>query len=260
MLKALLFIALLCLGSPPTEYKLVTTLASSADLMTSDNLGNLYLASEETLEKHLRDGSLQYKYSDLTLGKITSIDASNSLRVTLFYRDLSQVVILDNTLSPQSDAVALDQLGYSQVTQVCTSNNNHLWLYDRTAFSLIRVDRHLEAVTTTNYLNQILGKDLDPNFMVEYNNWLYLNDPKIGILVFDNFGTYSKTIPITNLTSFQVLDDGLYYVLNARLMKYDFRALMESEVVLPEQGFEGVQLQKNRLFIRQHAGLSIYSF
>jgi len=75
-------------------------------------------------------------------------------------------------------------------------------------------------------LANLLNKNIQPNFIVEYNNQVYLNDPKVGILVFDNFGTYIKTLPIFGLTNFQVKEKYLLFVNEKNeIMTYDFFTL-----------------------------------
>lgn len=249
----------MCFAFVSDEYKFVSKIDVTADLITTDNLGNLYRIEGDMVEKFLPSGDLQYKYSDLALGNVTALDASNSLRLTLYYKDLSQIVILDNTLSRQVEPISLDELGFAQVTVVCTSHDNSLWLYDQSSFTLSRVNYLMEPIQIVPNLNQVIDADLDPNFMVEYNNWLYMNDPEKGILVFDNFGTYSKTIPIKGLNAFQVFDKGLFYVQDDKLMTYNFLSLMETELKLPEKSFTNVQVQKHRLFIQHADHVNVYA-
>lgn len=52
-------------------------------------------------------------------------------------------------------------------------------------FALVRLDSKLAVAQTTSNLNQLLGIEINPNFMCEYNNSVYLNNPSTGILVFD---------------------------------------------------------------------------
>lgn len=82
-----------------SDFSLVSSIPVKADLVTTDNLGYFYTATGDLLEKYDASGSLYKTYSNKTLGKIHSIDASNPLKLVLFYKEASQIVFLDNNLS-----------------------------------------------------------------------------------------------------------------------------------------------------------------
>ncbi len=261
MLKSL-FIALLFLGGiqEETKYSLVTTIDTPAPFFTTDNLGNIYTVEKDVLKKYYPSGQLQYEYSNKYLGEITHFDAYNSLRLIAFYRDLNQVAVLDNTLSIQGEPIALEAFDFELSTLICSSNNNNLWLYNRQGFELVRVDKSFNAFEQTGNLSQILNIDLRPNFLLEHNNWVYLNNPETGILVFDIYGTYLKTIPIKGLQSFQIMDQHLFYSGNGKFMHYNMKTFTESEIELPVKEFDGVRVEKDRIFIRSKSGISIYAY
>lgn len=255
-----LFAAVFCMAvGDEKNYQQVGTIEGNWDHVDTDNIGFLYLTKGDELRRFTSDGTLQFMYSDKSLGAITSVDATNSLRIIVFYQDLAQLCMLDNTLSLQGEPISLDELGFDQVTEVCASNNNHLWLFDRTAFRLIRVNHLMEYQYSTTHLNQLLGLDVNPNFMLEQNNWLYVNDPNHGIFVFDNYGTYSKTIPIKGLAEFQVGEDVIYYIKDQQLHYYHLRLLREEKIETPRQNFSDLKIHSKRLFIQYQDKVEIWS-
>jgi hypothetical protein len=56
------------------------------------------------------------------LGDISFVDASNMLRILVFYKDFLQVVFLDNTLSANGETVSFDKIGFQQAQLVCSSH------------------------------------------------------------------------------------------------------------------------------------------
>ncbi|MBK7816510.1 MAG: hypothetical protein IPJ60_02495 [Sphingobacteriaceae bacterium] len=69
------------------------------DYFTVDNLGNVFFIKENEMVKHLANGNYFNRYSNLKLGNITSVDATNALRIMLFYKDYQQLVFVDNQLT-----------------------------------------------------------------------------------------------------------------------------------------------------------------
>jgi hypothetical protein len=190
------------------------------DYFTTDNLGNMYLAREGELIKFTPDGRRFARYSDLRLGNISAVDATNPLKVVLYYQDYQQVVFLDNQLSVNGNAISLQELGLEQAALVCASVNNSFWVYERRNNELLRFDENARKVASTGNLRQVLGAEIAPVQMKEHNNLLYLNSPRAGIHVFDIYGAFTKLIPLREVTDLQVQESLLYYGRAASFCSY----------------------------------------
>jgi len=97
---------------------------------------------------------------------------------------------------------------------------------------LTRKDNNLLTTNSSGNISNLLNKNIQPNFLVEYNSKVYLNDPKNGILVFDMYGAYLKTIPLYGLKTFQVKDKFIIYVKEGKIFKYDFFTLENAAINL----------------------------
>lgn len=227
----------------------------------TDNLGNSFLLNKDQLTKYRENGTLFRTYSNKGLGTITSIDALNPLKIVVFYQDFSKVVFLDNTVTENGFPIQLQDREWEQTSLVCASYDNGIWLFDQVQFNLIRLNQQLQVTTQIKNLNQILNLALQPVFMIEYDNYLYMSIPEIGIFQFDIFGTFIKTIPIKGLTKFQVFNNILYYsntpgVLNA----YSIKTLQESAIPLPISNYSDLRIEKSRLYLLHNDSLTVYQF
>jgi hypothetical protein len=219
------------------------------DYFTTDNLGNIYTIKEDELIKYLPSGKFFARYSNLKLGNITTVDATNPLKLILYYRDFQQLVFLDNQLSVNSEVVSLETLGYEQTDLVCASNNNSFWIYNKQNNELHRFDENSKRITSTGNLKQVLQADLSPNFMMEHNGYLYLNSPETGIYVFDIFGAFSKIISIRNLRQFQVSEDIIYYQKDSSFCSYNYTLFEEACKTLPSiTKLRGVKYGTKKLY------------
>lgn len=239
------------------NFNLVSTLPTDCDFFSVDNLGNTYHVKDNVLIKRIPNGSLANIYSSKVYGTVTSIDTRNPLQIIVFYPDLSHIVFLDNTLSIH-EVVELEQYQLEQVSLVCSSASNSFWVYDQATLQLIRYDRNMNRIQESGNIIQNIGKEIDPNFMTEYNNHLYLNDPQIGILIFDIFGTYVKTIPIMGLNQFQINGETLFYSKNGSI--YSFNKISLNEQVIPySMEFEQATVGMNTLYTLSNGNLRTYS-
>ncbi|MCA1750688.1 MAG: hypothetical protein LC670_02680 [Flavobacteriales bacterium] len=244
-------LAVLLLEAPSYgQYRELYTLDEEVDLICFDNLLNLYKVKNTELVKYDKNGEFKFRYSDKRLGNIGSVDVTFPLRPLLVYPDINYAVLLDNTLSNNRGNINLLNQGIDLGMLACASVQNHFWFYDAMNFSLVRTNENFKHVTNTGNLAQVLRiQSLQPNFLKEFANRVYLNNPSTGILVFDIFGTYIKTIPIIGLTEFQVNGNELVYFKEGSLFRFNSDNYEETEIPLPEGTLQAL-LQKNRIALR----------
>ena len=240
------------------QYSLATEVAVKADYLTSDNLGNAYIIKGNEIFKYLHNGKLFNRFSNLMLGNITSVDATNPLKLLLFYRDFSKIQILDNQLSENRGVIYLQDLGLEQSTLACTSFDNGFWVYDQISFSLIRFNQAFDKTQEARNINQNIGYEPQPNFLHESGDWVYLNNPETGVLVFDIFGTYFKTIPLKGLKDFQIAGDNLLYFNDGKLQSYNLKTLQQAEVEIPADEIQMLRVEKEKLMILTKESLKVY--
>lgn len=261
---AILFIVLTCLlclsFTGDGSWRRLFSIKQKADYFTTDNIGNIYAVNNDELVKYSSAGEMLKKYSNKKLGKIYSVDASNALRILLFYKDFSVIVILDSQLSQNGENILLENLGLEQSDLACTSFNNGIWLYNRQNAELVRLDENLQQAVRTGNLNNMLNTELHPNYMLEYNGNVYLSNPADGILVFDIYGTYYKTIPLKGLSSFQPRDNDIYYHEGKKIKDFHTRELWTAERTFPDTSAFAVRTEKGKYYFQFRDSISIYQF
>ncbi|MBI1226443.1 MAG: hypothetical protein GC192_14515 [Bacteroidetes bacterium] len=211
---------------------------------TTDNLGNIYtLTFDNQVVKYSPEGTEQFRYPNRTLGEASLLDATNPFHLLLYFPEYQTVLTLDRTLSVTGQFNLL-QLGFQSVKAVGTSSDGLLWVYDETSFLLKKISADGTVIAQSGDLSLATGRPLHPVFLVEREQTVFLSDPDFGVLVFDAFGQYRKTIPLPGLTAFQVLDDQLVYLRAGQLWSFHLSALLERPFFLP---FELTQAKATRV-------------
>lgn len=218
----------------------------------TDNIGNTYLIKGEELMKHQPDGKLIARYSNLKLGDITTADVTNPLKIMLYYRDFQQIVFLDNQLTENSQSISLETLGHEQTELACASTNNSFWIFDKQNNELLRYNENSKQIASTGNLKQILQANIAPSQILESNNLLYMNCPEIGILVFDMFGAYVRTISLQHLSNIQVEGDHLIFYRAPKFCRYDHKLFIETCKEIPQIN--------NLKEVRHSASKTIYNY
>lgn len=213
-----------------------------------DGFGNTYIITENEIVKYNAIGVLQKKFSTKRYGRIAFVDAMNPLKILVYYKDFQQLLFLDNQLTQSSDMISLEKLGYEQASLVCSSANNGFWIYDKQNNELSRFDSEFKSLVKTGNLKRILDIDIKPDFMLEQNNYLYINCPDEGILVFDIYGTYYKTIPLKKLQEFMVVNGDIFYFENHALKQCQSQTFNTIEKHFPDTLIKTVYWQNDRFY------------
>ena len=252
--------------NPPQEndsiYTFLYKIPEKAISFTTDQLRQCYIIGPQNeVIKYDADGKELFRFNNNTLGTLAHIDATDPFNILLYYPDYLTVILLDRTLNKTGEYVLYDfdiVEGYA----VGISNDNNLWIYDDRAFKIKKINREGEALIKSDDLSMILGTGIEPNFILERNNWVYVNDPMIGILQFDLFGTYVKTIPLKNLKTFQILNNQLVYSQEDQVFAFHLQSLATQSIPLPKftSTDHRIRLQKDRLYIQKEDRVLLYSF
>lgn len=216
------FLALMLIAS---SFNLI---AQDCGFLAMDIQGNKYTTKQNEIIMESANNAGTFRFSNKLLGDIYAIDVKNPMNPLLFYRDVQKLVITDNTLSEQNQSViSFQELGMYQITCIASSRmDNGIWLYDQELFQIVKVNQHFQRVIETGNLMQILNLDnFEPVKMIESNGFLFVQSTSIGVLVFDIYGTYYKTIPLKDITVWNIVNNHLYCVSENIPIKFNLQTL-----------------------------------
>ena len=248
--------------SVDSSYTLLGTINIKAKAFTTDKLGQIYVVTEKNeVIKYDPYGNEMFRFNNNRLGELQHIDATDPFNVLLYYSDYMTVVTLDRTLN-QTLEYDLINLNLLEVKAIGMSNDNNVWLYDDVTFKLRKVDRKGQDLIESDDLNLLLFYTPTPNFILERANAVYVNNPETGVLVFDNYGQYIKTLDFKNLDDFQVFNNQLIFRKEEKLMSFHLQPLVLQPIELPSNvnKTDDIRIQKNKLFIKKEDKILIYQF
>jgi hypothetical protein len=260
-LKFLIYLTLGCLVmqvKAQTDFKLIGKLETECNQFTTDPMGNIYIIRDQNIQKYNNNLQKIADYSNAFLGNISFIDVSDPLRILLHYREFNQAVWLDNYLEEIRSPVRLDDLGIDQAVLLCSSSLSGFWVFNQLNNQLQYFDINLNKIHESISLNSLIG-EIRPVAMTEKNRMVYLNFPGKGILTFDQFGTYYRTLPVFPDNNFQVTNESIFYLQQGSFKKYDLETFAEVIIPLPDtEALQAVMIQPEYLYILKKEGISIY--
>jgi len=233
------------------------TIKVDANLFSTDPIGNIYLVKNKNhIIKLNADGDSLGIFNDVGRGAVSQIDATNPLRVLVFYSDYSQIVILDNLLS-QKNALQLGRIGLFNVPCIANSADANIWVLDPSG-RLLKIDDRLN-VRYEMPLRNLLNHSINPTYMVEHERKLYMADSLEGSLIFDRFGFYEKTYPFFT-PEMQVMGDYLIYRIQDSLLSYNMRSLHTRKIPIPNpSNVRKVRFERNQLYVLREKSFDIYT-
>jgi len=252
----LLISSALCAG----DYNLIKRIPQKVQIYTTDHFGNSYLVSNGNINKYDSLGNLAATFSQKDLGTPQSIDATDPMKILVFYRNFATIRILDNKLALQS-TVDLRSIGIQQPILACnTINQDGFWVYDENDFTIKKINNQLKVELSCLPLNKLF-RDVHVTFMLESENWIMINNPSLGVIVFDKTGDYFHTVEIRDQSVFQAQYDQLFFVKNDSINICNIGTLERNVVKLPPmKDVLDARVEPHRVFLRKEDALEIYSF
>lgn len=241
-------------------FQLLTKIDIEAKEIQTDRMGNLYIISKTNqLYKYTPEGkllaTLNYNYA----GNISLIDVSNPLEIYVFYKELNSLVFLDNNLAFRGD-INLSSFGVGQASCMARSYDNGIWVFDVVDLQLKKITKEGDiTLQSANVRQYTQAKTLMPSFMYDNNDRLYVNDSALGIMVFDVFTNYIKTLPIKGIVDFKISGDELFFNKNGILSSYNLRVQTQRSVQLPDSNVVlDFSVERNRLYLLKENRVEIF--
>lgn len=243
-------------------FQLIRTLGPDIIDFTVDNLGNIYVLSKDNRLKKLSPaGDSLAVFNDVRrYGKIASIDATNPLKVLVYYREFTTIIELDRFLNIVN-TIDLRKQNILQAKAVGLAYDNNVWVYDELDARLKRIADDGSLVDQTTDFRQIFDSVPEPVVIRDAANLVYLYDPAKGVYVFDHYGTLKTRIDLPGWLDFDVLDKNLLGRDGNNFYRYQLGTLDMKEEPIPAayQGASRIRITPAIIYVLKPAGLEIYS-
>lgn len=129
-----------------------------------DNYKNGYFIIDRVLHKQGLDGN--FIFNDLQLGRISSVDIINPLKVVVFFQDTNTVVLLDNNLN-EIERINFNNLPqFLNVSTATNAGNNSLWLFnvDTQQLELYNYGSKLQTVVSQPFPGKLISQASNFNY------------------------------------------------------------------------------------------------
>ena len=227
---------------------------------TTDKLKRIYAVNTANeLIQFDSNGKELFRYNNNTLGELTYIDTSNPFNLLLFYPEFQTIITLDRTLNPIAELNLLTT-AVGDAAAVALSNDNQLWIYDAASLQLMKLNAKGEVLLSSGDLSLGLPSPPKPKQIVASADRVYMNDPTLGLIIFNNFGQYLQMVPMRDITYFQAFEQQLIYrVKSGELFSYHLQSLLTTPIPLTKKKQQSscVNIQSGMIYFLEEDGINV---
>lgn len=245
-----------------TVFTMGKTIPGDYSYFTVDNLDNIYLVNNNSnqLKKLDSNGDSAGVFNNVRkYGKLYSIDATNPLKILLYYKNFATIVVLDRFLNVRN-TINLGKKNIFKVKTIATSYDNNIWLFDEGDNKLKKIDDNGDVLTETVDFRNIFDTVPSPVQIADQDGFLYLYDPARGFYTFDYYGSLKNNLPFLNWNNTEVIGKLLFGFSDSLLYQYQVASLKLTEFVIPPLFRNALQIKtaNNKVYLLQKNGVQQY--
>lgn len=238
---------------------LQSTLAVKCNAVEVDALDNIYFLYDDHLELRRSQDLEVRRISLLEYGSTYILDVTNPLKPFLFFASQGVVIYLDNMLSPQGQAIHLQEMGLEQIEVMAGSRGDHFWLWDAAQNELLRVDQQFQIRLRTGNLAARLGKALRVQRIIESELDVMLQTSAGDLILLDIYGTYKTNVTMTAQQQVSAHASALTWIGGDSLHVLSLLNLQETTEILPLAAQRQAFLRGKRVYLYDGAQLRCYA-
>lgn len=244
------------------SFQLEKIIPGQFNYLEVDVLNNLYLITPTNQLKKLNaNGDSVAVFNDVKkFGNPSLVDVTNPLKVLLYYKNFSTVVILDRLLS-QRNTINFRQQNIFSVRAIATSYDNNIWLFDEQDFKLKKIDEQGKVLQESTDWRQIMNDAPLPGTIIDASNFVYLYDAARGFFIFDHYGTFKNQLPFLNWENVSVSGNRLAGFSGKKYFTYELESLNLKSYNLPSTfgNFTAIRAMNAKIYLLKKNGIEVYT-
>ena len=244
-----------------STFKYLKTIPGSYTYLDVDVLGNIYLITEKNQLKKIRpNGDSLAVFNDVKkFGNPTLLDVSNPLKILLYYKNFSTVVVLDRFLALRSTINFRNQ-NIFKIKTLANSYDNNIWIFDEQNVSLKKINDEGNVLSETLDLRQLFDTVPSPTQIIDKNNFVYLYDESRGFYIFDYYGSFKNNLPFLNWKHVTVYNNKLMGFVDDNFYSYEINSINLKNYKLPNifKDYIDIKTTNGKIYLLKKEGVEIY--
>lgn len=237
-------------------------LAGDFTYFNVDNLDNIYVVNNNNQLKKLNSrGDSVGIFNDVRkYGKLFYIDATNPLKLLLYYQNFSTIVVLDRFLMVRN-VINLRTQNIFNVKAIANAYDNNIWVFDEGDAKLKKIAENGDLLSETVDCRLIFDTIPSPAQIIDEGGYVNMYDPFKGFFIFDIYGALKSKLPFTGWKNVEAINKTLYGFANGLLYEYQPGTLNLKEYKLPAAFSNATQVKaaNNKIYLLNEQGLQQFT-
>ncbi len=244
-----------------SNFKYTKFIPGNFTYLNVDVLDNIYVINNSNQLKKIKpNGDSAGIFNDVKkYGNPTLLDVTNPLKILLYYKYYSTVVILDRFLSFRN-SINFRNKNIFKVKSLATSYDNNIWIFDEQDFKLKKIDDEGSILSETNDWRQIFDTVPSPTHIIDRSNFVYLYDENKGFYIFDYYGSYKNNLAFTQWKHVVVNNNKLMGFVGDTLYSYEINSFNLKTYKLPVffKDYSDIKAMNGKVYLLKSNGVEIY--
>jgi hypothetical protein len=244
-----------------SAFRLIGSVRGDFSYFSVDNLDNIYVVTAANqLKKIDARGDSVTAFNDVKrYGNPSSIDVTNPLKLLLYYKPFSTVVVLDRLLNARN-TINFRKQNIFTVQSIATSYDNNIWLFDEQENKLKKIDEDGKLQMESPDLRMLFDSIPSPVQLIDRDNFVYLYDSTKGFYIFDHYGAFRNRLTFLKWTNVEVSGKMIYGFNNNKLYSYELNSLLLKEYRLPAffGAYTAIRAMNRKVYLLKEKGIDIY--
>ncbi len=129
----------------------------SRNLISEDHFGNIFVSCGSQLYAFSKSGKSLFAFGNNNLGPITSVDASNSMKIAVVFGTSSTICFIDNKGVIIGTSIDLSAIGLYSVSDICITPQSNIWFFDKDSQTLQLVNLQGSVIAQSGVLNRFIN-------------------------------------------------------------------------------------------------------
>lgn len=244
-----------------STFKFTKTIPGAYTYLDVDVLGNIYLITEKNQLKKIKpNGDSLAVFNDVKkYGNPTMLDVSNPLKILVYYKNFSTVVILDRLLALRNTINFRNQ-NIFKVKTLANSYDNIIWIFDEQNLALKKINDEGNVLSETLDLRQLFDSVPSPTQIIDKNNFVYLYDEDKGFYIFDYYGSFKNNLPFLKWKHIAVYNNKLMGFIGDTFYSYEINSFNLKSYTLPNifKDYIDIKSMNGKIYLLKKEGVEIY--
>lgn len=236
---------------------------TNAISIQQDNMHNVYLISNSGQIKKLNANldSVGLFNNVRQLGAIHSVDATNSLKLLVYYKEFATILVLDRFLHVKN-TINLRQQNIFQCSAIALSYDNMIWVYDDVEQKIKKLNDNGNVVFESTDLRLVVDNIQPPKQFYDVDGKLYLFNEANGLLSFDYYGAIKSNFGKQETIGLGILGNSFISIGNQKMQSQKLNIFSNKTHNLPMVLEKASQacFGKGKLAVLKNNTLSVYNY